>query len=266
MKLRTKILLVTFLTILFVQGLNCFLEIGFLLTNLEENSLKKYQAVGKEIKRKLNKSLIFGKPLAHINYKRLLSKTIPDDVDGFYIVNPDGKAVYSKNKDKRTRTFVFKKAFSQVKTMEEYQIYIPLSAKSKIKGNIVIVIPLEQIKEQLFFLIENSVKNFLLVVAVTLPVLYLILTLVINRPYMKFVHDLEIAMETEDYQRLKGMGIDLSRVSDVQDQLGTVKSGKWLGIENSRLYADLDFKEQDREKAVCDRMLHERLMKLLNTG
>lgn len=43
MKLRTKILTVTFFIILFVQGINCFLEIGFLFNNFEKKSINKYK-------------------------------------------------------------------------------------------------------------------------------------------------------------------------------------------------------------------------------
>ena len=95
MKLRTKILIVTFFIILFVQGINCFLEIGFLFNNFEKKSINKYKIIGNEIKRTLDKSLTFGKPLTHINYKRLLANKIPPNVQDLFILDNSGGKIYS---------------------------------------------------------------------------------------------------------------------------------------------------------------------------
>ena len=199
MKLRSKIMIVTFFTILFVQGINCFLGIGFLLNNLEENSIKRYQILGNEIKRKLNRSLIFGKPLTHINYKRLLSYIIPADIENLHIIDTLGKPIYSLKKNKNKGPFLFQETPAQIKTSEYYNIYIPLTARSEIRGNILIIVSLKKIKEKLIYLVKKSLINFLLIVVFTLPILYLLLTMIINKPFGKYVSNLERLIENEKY-------------------------------------------------------------------
>ncbi|MCK5100333.1 MAG: hypothetical protein KAR45_19650, partial [Desulfobacteraceae bacterium] len=138
MKLRTRIVIVTFFIILFVQGINCFLEIGFLFNNFEKKSINKYKIIGNEIKRKLDKSLAFGKPLTHINYKRLIASIIPSEAQNLFIVDKSGGKIYSK-KDTNQKTFPFYQSFTTTKTSDHYQIFIPLSNKSEVIGNILIV-------------------------------------------------------------------------------------------------------------------------------
>jgi len=231
MTLRTKLLIVTFSTILFVQGISCFLEIGFLLNNLEENHIKKYQVIGKEVKRKLNKSLIFGKPLAHISYSRILLGVVPDDVENLVVIDPDSKPVYSFKPLADPANFKFQKKITQVKTSQQYYFYIPLKAKLKVKGNVVILVSQAKIKDRLFFLVKQALIDFIVVVVLTLPILYILLTLFINRPFHSYVRKLENLLGKEDGKGLKEQGIDISHLDEAEQNILDIKSGGWTGLD-----------------------------------
>jgi hypothetical protein len=266
MKLRSKIMIVTFFTILFVQGINCFLGIGLLLNNLEENSIKRYQFLGNEIKRKLNKSLIFGKPLTHINYKRLLSYIIPADIENLHIIDTLGQPIYSLKKNKNKSSFLFQEKPAQIKTSEYYNIYIPLTVKSEIRGNILIIVSLKEIKDKLIYLIKKSFINFLLIVVFTLPILYFLLTMIINKPFMKYVNNLERLIENENYDELKEKGIDLTPFISIRNQIDKIKKGEWLTQKNSNIDDNFDLIVYDSKNISHKQSIYKRFLKLLNSN
>ncbi|MBC8440577.1 MAG: hypothetical protein H8D87_12980 [Deltaproteobacteria bacterium] len=266
MKLRSKIMIVTFFTILFVQGINCFLGIGFLLNNLEENSIKKYQIIGNEIQRKLNKSLIFGKPLTHINYERLLSYIIPENIENLHIIDTQGKPIYSLKENINEGSFLFQETPAQIKTSEHYNIYIPLEVKSEIKGNILIIVSLKENKVKFLYLVKKSLINFLLVVVFTLPILYFLLTMIINKPFMRYVNNLERLIENENFDELKDKGIDLTPVINIRNQIEKIKKGEWLFQKNRNIHENFDFIVHDSENISHNQSLYKKFIKLLNSN
>lgn len=266
MKLRSKIMIVTFVTILFVQGLNCFLGIGFLLNNLEENSIKRYQIIGNEIKRKINKSLTFGKPLTHINYKRLLAYIIPENIENLYIIDTRGKPIYSLKENKNEGSFLFQETPTQVKTSEHYNIYIPLAVKSEIRGNILIIVSPKEIKAKLLYFVKRSLINFLLIVVFTLPILYLLITMIINKPFMQYINNLERLIENENYDELKENGIDLNPVINIRNKIDKIKKGEWLFQKNRNIRENFDFSVHDSESISHKQSLYKKFITLLNSN
>ncbi|MCG8618155.1 MAG: hypothetical protein MI802_18230 [Desulfobacterales bacterium] len=248
MKLRSRIMIITFLIILFVQGLNCFLEIGFLANNLETANLRKYRIVGTEMKRKLDKSLIFGKPLTNLNYDRLLSDILPKDMENLYIIGTDGNILYSARKESETARLTLSATFMNEKTPEAYRIFFPLKDRHAIQGNLVIVVSHKEVKEKRLYLIRKSIFNFLIILAISLPALYAMLTVFINRPYNKYIRDLENSLRKDDYERLKESGLDLSPLARTETTLKEIRSAKWLSPDKTDVYnlsdADADFRKR----------------------
>ena len=233
-------MIITFLIILFVQGLNCFLEIGFLANNLEEANLRKYRIVGNQMMRKLNTSLIFGKPLAGIDHNRLLSNITPSDVENVYIVDAAGNLIYSVKKGGSVLHFRVYKSFFNEKDAKVYRIFFPLSDRTGIKGNLVIEVSNQEVKEKRLDLIQKSVLNFLVILAVSLPVLYGLLTFFINRPYKRFIKNIERWFDREEYDKLMENHIDLSPLNKTQAVLKKIRSGDWLSPENLDAYEDIE--------------------------
>lgn len=199
-------MIITFLIILFVQGLNCFLEIGFLANNLEENNLRKYRIIGNEIKRKLNISLIFGKTLAQLNYDKLLKNIIPEDIENLHIIDNTNRIVYSAKETAGHNAFRMANAFKREKDFESYTIFIPLSDREAVRGNLVLVVSTRETKDKLLSLVRSSVLNFLLILALSLPLLYALLTWFINRPYKAYLSRIETCAAKCDFAGLKKRG------------------------------------------------------------
>ena len=233
-------MIITFLIILFVQGLNCFLEIGFLANNLEENNLRKYRIIGSQMERKISKSLAFGKPLVQINHKRLLTDITPPDIENLYITDARGMVIFSAKGKPPRETFRTFQVFAREKTPEFYRIHIPLSDKTQVTGNIVMVVSHREIKEKLFLLIRKSVFTFIAIVAACLPMLYLLLSWFVNRPYYKYIKDMEIWVQKGEYQLLQKNGIDMSPLSAAEKQIRQTISGQWFAPENRSLYDAID--------------------------
>lgn len=266
MKLRTKILTVTFFIILFVQGINCFLEIGFLFNNFEKKSINKYKIIGNEIKRTLDKSLTFGKPLTDINYKRLLTKKIPSNVQDLFILDNDGKNIYSAKHSGYKKSFKVYQSYTQFKTPDYYKIFIPLSDKSEVKGNLLIIVPNKKIKKRLFYLIKKSLITFLIIVTSTLPVLFGLLTIFINTPYNKFINNLESWIVQEEYDKLKENRIDLTPIFNAEKKIKKIKRGEWLSTNHESLYEPFDYITEASDRASYKKNIFTKFMRLLNTN
>lgn len=263
MKLRSRILIVTFLISLFVQGLNCFLEIGFLANNLEENNLKKYSIIGTELKRKLDKSLIFGKPLANLNFTRLLGNIIPHDITNLYIIDTAGDIVFAHNRSDHQEALRMYPRFFQEKTRDTFRLFFPLSDRNTVKGNLVLIVSHDEIREKMLSLIRQSITTFLVIVVISLPVLYGLLTLFIVRPYTRFISGIMHRLDNKDYAGLDREGIHLSPMVTADRTLSRIKSGDWFSPENRAIYENMDVPDGDRESGEKKR--HQELMTFMNT-
>lgn len=265
MKLRSRIMIITFLIILFVQGLNCFLEIGFLANNLEEANLRKYRIVGNQMMRKINTSLIFGKPLAQIDHDRLLSGIVPKDVDNLHIIDPGGNILFSAKKGAEASNLRISDSFFNEKTPEAYRIFFPLSDRHGVKGNLVIVVSHQEVKDKRFYLIRKSVFNFLVILALSLPLLYAMLTFFINRPYNRFVMNIETWLKKGDLRKLKENHIDLSPLAETEKTLKEIRSADWLSPENSTVYEGIEKEAAGDKTTRKEDSFETRLYKKLKT-
>ncbi len=256
-------MIITFLIILFVQGLNCFLAIGFLANNLEESNLRKYRIVGNQMMRKINTSLIFGKPLDQINHDRLLSGIVPREIDNLHIIDLSGNTVYSAKNGLGAASLRITDSFFKEDTPEAHRIVFPLSNRHSIKGNLVFVVSHQEVKDKQFHLIRKSIFSFLIVIALSLPLLYCLLTVFINRPYNRFIKDLETWLDRGDYSKLKEHYIDLFPLTETEAVLRQIRSADWLSPENNHIYSEI---ENDFDKEVNARESFEtRLYKKLKT-
>lgn len=264
MKLRSRIMIVTFLILLFVQGLNCFLEISFLTGNLEESNLRKYRIIGSQMQRKLNKSLLFGKPLDQINYERLLTDIIPAEIDNLHIIDDKGTVIYSARPKASSDTFHMFRSFTREKTSDAYHIHIPLADRIQVKGNIVMEVSQREIKEKTLFLIRRSVITFLVILATGMPLLYLALTWFINRPYYRFIRELETWIQTGQNDRLQTRGIDMSALATSEKQIQDIRSGQWLSLENRQMYDVIDGVSMKPDRVSWENAFYRRLTARLN--
>lgn len=263
MKLRSRIMIITFMIILFVQGLNCVLEIGFLANNVEEANLRKYRIIGNQMMRKLNTSLLFGKSLDSIDYDRLLSTIIPADVENVYIINPAGTLLYSEKKATHSSSFHSHNAFFDEKTSDVYQIFFPLTDRTGIKGNLVIKISNQKVKEKRFSLIRKSMFTFLIILAISLPLLYLLLTVFINRPYNRFITDIETWFSNGDYQKLKENHIDISPLIESERVLKKIRDSEWLLPAVSKAYEESETGEGAAVAEKFKENLYQKLKRLM---
>ncbi|MCG8564243.1 MAG: hypothetical protein MI747_04085 [Desulfobacterales bacterium] len=241
MKLCSRIILITFLIIFFVQGLNCFLEIGFLADNLMENSQRKYRLLGTELQRKLNISLVFGKPLDQLKYDRLLSGLINEDLENLHVRNPAGQTVYSLRPNRRAETGVEEMGFL-------------LSDRHGVKGQMILVISHQAVRDRLLSLVQKSILFFLVILGISLPLLYFFLTRYIQVPHERFVQSLEQGLASGDVDGLSRKGVVLSPLADVDRRLMAIRSGQWLDR------ADLYPHGPEQQKK-----LQARLLRRLNT-
>ena len=262
MNLRSRIVIITFLIILFVQGLNCFLEIGFLSNNLEKSNLRKYRIVGNQMVRKINTSLIFGKPLAQINHDRLLAGIVPEEVDNLHIIDLEGNILYSAKEDSKAPNLQVSDAFLNEKTPEAYRFFFPLSDRQGIKGNLVFLVSHHNINEKRFRLIQKAVFSFLVILSLSLPLLYGLLTVFFNRPYNLFIKKIEIWFNRGEYSKLKEHHIDLSPLTESEATLKQIRSAEWISPENTHIYNEI---EDGNDKDVNAGENFNRLYKKLKT-
>lgn len=214
------------------------LQIGFLAKNLEKNNVNKYILIGKEMKRKLEKSLLFGKPLGQLNFKRLLEGILPEDIQNFFIINAADKTLYAFRQT-ALPPHEFLENINTQKTENFYQITIPLVKQSKTVGNMITMVSVTHVRKELFLLINDSIKNSLIIMAVVLPFLYLVLSLWINRPYTRSIKRLTRSLLNRDRDSLLSEGINLDAILEAEKQINYISSGKWLAMENREVFTEL---------------------------
>ncbi len=252
MKLRSRIMIITFLIILFVQGLNCFLEIGFLANNLEENNLRRYHIIGNQIRRKLNISLGFGKPLVQLNFRRLLTDLIPDDIENLHVIDRTGKVIYSARQKEAEVPFAMTQTFQRVKNLNSYHIFLPIRGRTEVQGNLILVVSLKDIQEKLLVLIRRSFFNFIVILGLSLPLLYGLLTFFINRPYNRFLLDINIWLVQGSSERLRENGIDVSPLLKSEQQLKKLRASARHLNNSSALHDHVDIPGTDAEAKKID--------------
>ena len=219
MKLCSRITLITLLLIFCVQALNCFLEVGFLAGNLEAANRRKFSLVGGEIQRKLNISLIFGKPLTHLNYDRLLSGLVDSELENLYVLDPQGHLVYSFKEEGNLK----------IKSHpNQDSLVFPLSDRSGGRGQMVLDISQARIQDRLWELVKKSVFNFLGILPISFILLYWVLNRFITRPHDAFIRKMEASMDQGDFKALKDSGIDLMPLEQARKAVAEAKSGTWI--------------------------------------
>ncbi len=231
LKLRTKVLLITTVILISIQSFNSILEIAFLYNHLESNSIKKYYYVGNVIKQKLEKSMAFGKQLESLNFSRLLKDTIPTEVENFYISDSDENILFKQFEEKQySNSFLLD--FTTTKNNMTYQVNIPLHNKStKTIGNIVIIISNAQIRDRLYKLIKEAVINFLIMIGIILPILYIILIVYIDRPYTSKIKKITQRFRNKEYESLDLEGIELDNLVAAEALIEHISTGNWLNLD-----------------------------------
>lgn len=257
-------MIITFLIILFVQGLNCLLEIGFLANNLKENNLRRFYIIGNEIRRKLNTSLIFGKPVSQLNYQKLLSNILPQDIGNLHVTDKTGKVVYSLRKGENQQTFQVNLQVKQVVIRDSYNIFLPLENRSGVQGNIIMVVSLRDTRESMYVMLRQSLIHFLTILGISLPLLYALLTIFVNRPYNRFVSDLSVWFTQGRFDRLSENGMDLFSLDMVEGEIKAMRGSPLLSDEGICGQLDLMVPETD-EQTARDRLDRE-LTRIMGTG
>ncbi len=240
MALRMKIFLITVLILLLIQGLNSVLEVAFLYNHLEDSSIKKYTTIGAEMKRKLEKSMLFGKPLSRLNYIRLLEGIIPKGINNFLVVDSDGNILYTLAPFVK-KSVPFYEAQATQKTDENYEIAIPLKNMGRVVGNIILLVSRDEVQSKISGIIKESLKESLIIFCIVLPLLYLILILEVDRPYKKAVNKIVRALMDRDYEELKEEGIDSENLKNAERMIQYLTSGNWVKMENPEVYKKLRY-------------------------
>jgi hypothetical protein len=235
MTLRTKIFLITTLIILLIQSLNSVLEVAFLYGHLKETRIHTFRTVGREMKRKLEKSLAFGKPLKTLNFDRLLQGLMPNKLEVFIITDENGKRIAELETPNPSAQSSGDKTPDQT-AKESYRIQIPIENNDRVVGYMQMSLSGKAIRSEISSIIESSVYNSLAIILFVLPVLYAVLIWRVDRPYAGQIKTLTTAFELRDDQTLKKEGIE-------PDNLISAEKTAWTILE-------APFYEQDPEMYV----------------
>lgn len=236
--LRTKTFIFTTLIILLIQSLNSGLEIGFLYKNIKENSFKRYMVSGKEMKKKLEKSMLFGLPLTQLNFQKLLKGLPPEDLEDLYIIDNQGAVLFSLF-NKHTSLPDATQTISTRKSGGFYWLSFPLMKGNAVSGNIWMVVPSQQIYQKLISLIRTAVKNSILFICIVMPFLYIVLIVRIDRPYRRSIHRLRRSLMDRDRRRLLSTGINPDNLFNAEKKIEKIQSGKWITLDTKDIYSKL---------------------------
>lgn len=232
MALRTRIFLIAALLIIAIQGLNSALEIGFLHRNLTESHVGQYVLIGKEAKRKLEKSLLFGIPISQLNYKRLLFGMLPDEIKSFHVFDDRGMLLYSLEPGQIPPPSLS----AEISILKEdglFIIVVPLESGGKVVGNMAAVVSGEAMEEEIHFLIVKSLKHSALILIFALPLLFLVVTYQIDRPFRRSIRSLTDALGARDRRRLGEAGIKIDKIMEAESLVDRIRCGAWISVDGA---------------------------------
>ncbi len=186
--------------------------------------------------RKLEKSMLFGKPLAMLNFQRLLEGLMPGDIENLYILDADGKQLYQRKDSAQAEEIPGE---DRMPGRRFYRISVPLEKNGKAVGEIVTVVSTAYVRERLSSIIRESLYNSLIIIAVVLPLLYLILIFWVDRPYVRQVRSLTRALKERNHERLEKEGIDTRNLMEAESIIDQITNGKWIMDQEEGVYEKL---------------------------
>lgn len=236
-RLRTKIFLITTLILILLQSLNCVLEIAFLYNHLEAGAIQKISTIGNEMARKLEKSMMFGKKLERLKFKRLLEGLMPEDIINFHTIDKRGNIIFRVN-ETETEIPAFSTKPKTIKSEGMYQIVVPLEKFGQALGNIVISVSTADVENRLIAIIRGSVLDSLTIFCVMLPILYVILVFFIDRPYMNRIRGITRALIERDHRKLDNAGITTENLVKAERTIEDMAAG-WISMDHGLAYGKL---------------------------
>ncbi|SLM31169.1 exported hypothetical protein [Desulfamplus magnetovallimortis] len=235
MSLGKKIIVLATLVVLGMQCLSCVLEIGFLYRRIENGYLTKYKLSCMAIKRKIERSLLYGKKIERLNYERLLKGLIPDDISNLAFIDTEKKVLFSLNPLKIEK-FLLRtgETIVQGKHGNEYAMAFPVMQRESFQGNMLVFLPDKEIKEKIMPIVKEVILKFLLVFLVLIAMLYWILHRFMERPFDNYIENLKDAIVKKDKKILKTAGVDMQCYFEAEGIIDTLKGDKWLELQGGK--------------------------------
>gem|GEM_PF-3343871 len=237
--LKTKIILLTTVIVILIQGLNSVLEIAFLYKNIKANTIAVYQNAGGEVQKKLEKSLRFGKPLNQLDFNRLMQGLLPADITAVSIMDEQNQIIYQSGQPVRSAVHVTKEV-SAIK-YSHIILSFPLHYRKQVIGSITLNASAGGLHNRLVSLMRETAVNSLILLAGLLPLLYLLLFFFIDRPYRRSIYRLKHAFQNRDFSSLERQGMHLMPLLRAESQIDTLRDDHWLAVENQAVYENLKY-------------------------
>jgi len=209
MKFQTKILLVTLSILILTLVMNSVLSLASFEKVYVKSQISTYELICKDLKRKIERSLRFGKPLEQFeNMDKLLYDTLEKnpDISTIAICNLNGENLYHTNKlnigkDISKRIPLLDKEIL-IKTLlidHHYHSFISIMDRTKKQvGVIELTFPRQIIIDKLKSMAKKNFHMLWIMMLLTSILLVFLLALVIMRPINSQVHEMKEILRWKD--------------------------------------------------------------------
>ncbi|MCB9482328.1 MAG: hypothetical protein H6680_10995 [Desulfobacteraceae bacterium] len=190
MRFEIRIFFAALAILVFTLVLNSVLSISSFEHVYEKSLISTFEAGGKNLKRKIEQSLLFGKPLENFEGMEKLLKefTVQHSfINSAGILNSGNKIIYHSNPSEAGKLFEINN-FNKEQTIstkiikDSYITLIPLFSNNKFEGYLFFGFPQKTISEKIFEMIFSNLKLLLEVIFFTGIILITLLGLFITRP------------------------------------------------------------------------------------
>lgn len=235
MSLGKKIIILATLVVLGMQCLSSMLEIGFLYRRIESGYLAKYKLSSMLIKRKFERSLLYGKKIDKLNYARLLKGLVPRDIANIAVVDSGKNILFSLNSiNLQNQLDLTKKENAVFKKGRYYTMAFPLFQENEFKGNLFVFISDKGIQDKILPIIQEVIIKSLLVFLALIVMLYWLLHIYMEKPLGQYINTLKKAIVKNDRMFMNTVGVNMQNYFGVVEMIDTLKNDKWLQLKNEK--------------------------------
>ncbi|MDY0361155.1 MAG: hypothetical protein RBR08_06870 [Desulforegulaceae bacterium] len=206
MRFETRIFFTALTILILTLSLNSILSISSFEHVYEKSLISTFEAGGKNLKRKIEQSLLFGKPLDNFEGMEKLLKdfTIQHSfINSAGILNSENKIIYHSNPSKPANFFKIDdfKETQNISTkiiQNSYTTLIPLfSSNKKIEGYLFFDFPEKTISEKIFEMIFSNMKLLVQIIFFTGIILIFMLGIFITKPLKSKIKQIILNLENK---------------------------------------------------------------------
>ena len=247
MNFKTKIFLTTLTILISTLLLNSMMSIFSFEKSYVNSLISTYQIAGNSLKRKIEQSLLFGKPLDKFQGMELLFQKLGDQnkhLSQIWIEGKNGDTLYefNKSKSKKKDNLSFKHpglieniTTTTLLTHNHYLTVIPLQNASKqIVGRLYLSFPQKIIYEKTKEMIKSNLIILWPIVISTSFCLIFFLAILIFKPLIKEIADIIKILEKDN--KTENSGNLLSKSQPIDEKNPKLnKAGRIVSIENEKV-------------------------------